>query len=114
MKIDKIKKLYPNPITAAQHNNPEEYCVGGACILYHSDLLIKQSFVLDDECFYRFPPCIKLAQALEKINSKLRRRRSQSFFTSTGDYYAKLITISNDRGNFEKAWRYLEEALNYE
>lgn len=68
------------------------YCVGGALCLYLG-------------VFTRWPDTWLLAETLIKANAELNDKRALSF--------ANDIIQLNDSGDFDHAWKRLEEALTF-
>ena len=94
-----IRAQYPTPSTVRASlpgDGLEGYCVGGALCLAglgpHS---------------IRFPTEKHLAQQLIRINPDL------AAVPWKAGQFAEAITIANDRGDFEEAWRVAGEALDY-
>ncbi len=86
--IDLIKERFPNPTTI--NNSKEDYCVGGAFCLFRGSR-------------DTFPGPIELAEELMSYNSNLDIDQALA--------YGNLITGYNDKGNFDRAWELLGEAL---
>lgn len=103
MIIDQIKAEYPNPVAlddikmldSAEAN--AKYCVGGAFCQYYA----KREILL----MYSFPTIHVLGTGFCIVNPKLS--------TTIAEKYAKVLIRANDRKDFERAWKVLEEVLEY-
>lgn len=103
--IDKIKQTYPDP-KRVRGDDPlyGSYCVGGAICLYLRDH--EQVFSYDAASYGRaFPRVHILADALGTGNPDLSYNKAA--------YYADKIIDLNDAGNFEQAYQFAGEALEY-
>ncbi len=93
--VEEIKAKYPNPVIAPPADEPIDgrYCVGGAlcrCL---------------GEPYARFPSVCLIADVLMVANPRLSETRAYDF--------AFKITLSNDAGDFEGAWSFLDMALTW-
>lgn len=97
--VTKIREAYPRPVKA--DDGPDGYCVGGAFCKY-------LEFVNPDIPCYghtNFPWKNVLADYLLEANPKLENYNAAR--------HASDIVEFNDDGNFELAWKRLDEALKY-
>lgn len=91
-----IRERHPDPIKVKDRDLKDNgYCVGGAVLLYFG------RYGED----YGFPTSTLLKQELTWINPILPEGRAQEL--------AYDILLSNDNGEFERAWALVDEALNY-
>ena len=99
--IAQIRANFPRPVSALDGPLDVEgkYCVGGAlwCTAFpNSD---------DDKVVMLFPMPPAIAEALMVLNEQLPHQEALGF--------ANLIMDSNDTRNFEAAWQYAAEALEW-
>lgn len=98
--VEEIRAKYPNPVKAIAGNLRDGYyCVGGAlCKFLYGD---------SGEAF----PISQLNRALVAANPALARN-IHCVYTKAEDFGASIIG-QNDSENFEAAWKFLDEALNW-
>ena len=100
-KIAQIRANFPRPVSALDGPLDAEgkYCVGGA--------LWCTAFPNRDggEAVRRFPMPSAIAEALMVLNEQLPHQEALGF--------ANLITGTNDTRNFEAAWQYAAEVLEW-
>ena len=97
-----IRALYPAPMKSIRFTGEiaeGKYCVGGACMLAHNEYRIPGESV-EEQCF---PGISRLADFLVILNPRLTSKKAY--------IYAGHIVDTNDGGNFERAWTYLDHAL---
>lgn len=90
--IETLRTEYPDPVTTYDRDPQFGYCVGGALCMHLGG---KE----------RFPDEWALTDILLTANPKLHH------FDAV--YFAKGIIDSNDKGEFEDAWQWLDTALNH-
>lgn len=91
--VSKLREKYPTPIPAGNHSAPSgSYCVGGA--------LCRQAF---DNNAWTFPDDETIDCAITRLNPHIAG--------SVANDFAVKIIATNDRGDFDGAWRWLERAL---
>lgn len=90
-----VRSLYPRPVKAndCDIENPSHYCVGGAWLLFRGHT----------EQHNRMPAPRLLADELSEATGM--------GLLNAWDW-AQDITGANDRGEFDRAWSFLERALS--
>ena len=92
-----IRALYPSPqIASPRCRLGLGYCVGGAFIL--------AAGVIHDPIKHRFPEATTLTYYLRYVNPRLTHKTAASL--------ASKLVEANDKGKFEEAWDYLDQALS--
>lgn len=104
-----IRREYPNPISANTRHDLlecERYCVGGAfCRYLHKRRPDKIGRLFNTACYsnIRFPFAYKIAQIVQDAMPHIPM--------GTLFPQAEKIPKANDIGNFEEAWKELENLL---
>ncbi len=99
--VESIRAWFPNPArlkNVLHDRNPDSYCVGGALCLY----MYTHGFDVPPE---RFPTAMQLANAIMAANPNIDSGRAVDA--------ALDVLTANDTGDFDAAWRYLDDALSY-
>ena len=99
--LERIKEKYPKNKSAAEDPS-QDYCVGGAAILYYCEYS-PNYLTLASTHAQRFPDETFLTGIVFKFNEKLSYDKAFKF--------ASNVIFFNDSGQFERAWETLGQAL---
>jgi hypothetical protein len=94
MNASEIRARYPRPRRGPYDGISLFYCVGGALCLH-----------IGRSTAYAFPSKTALAEALREANPGLTAGKSREF--------AHFIVYANDHSEFEDAWDFLDDALQW-
>ena len=95
--VEELRKKFPSPRRGGGPLpfKPETYCVGGALSLE----LAEQH----GRCARNFPTLMDICFLLVEVTGLPR---------SDARYFADKIMTSNDEGNFDEAWAWMDKALS--
>lgn len=104
--VERLRSHFPNPVAVDDGDKGTAYCVGGAvCIAAAHTSRAWLCPILREE--HRFPSAGDLAEVLRHLYPQLEAHPRL-------EQVAGMLIRTNDTGNFEAAWKRLENLLNWE